>query len=458
MSKRKSQRDSARQGAKSAGSKQSGGKRIIMEKRSNLSRNLFLATLILLITVVTLFLLLRILGSSKAVPRYIFIQEDSLERKYETLALIVRDEHIVKAGAEGEFISEFPQGTRVAKAELVGRVVGDNAKTRLSELNKAESDLIARRYELLNAEEGFEGRRIAEKKDLEIHSLMSRYYAIDKVKERGNLANISAALKLLLEQRSSDLRQVKFRDREYQQALENYENIKSLLANAAVSVSASESGLLSFSIDGHEELKIEDLQDKEGPELYELIRDCSGKAKLATGKVDAETPVFKIIHGINQYFITFLPAGLADEVETAQRISAESLDYGFELKRLRVLRAEETRQGTLLLLKADTGLAALSGQRLARLAIKLSSDRGLKLPRQALIDFKPGQVEAKVKIVSGGYVREIQVQILDFNSDYALIDNPEDESLNSGEVIGAATMVVVNPSAVKDGDPIDNIE
>lgn len=433
-------------------------RRIVLEKRRRTSRIFFLSSAIILITIIAMVSILRILGRQKPQARFMFLREDSLKRSYETTALIIRDEHVVNSPIEGEFVASFAQGSRVANDQVVGQIVAPDELNRVNEMYKAESDLIDRRYELLQGEQGSEARRIAEKKDGEINEIFTRFYALDELQDTAALRTLSEALRLTLEQRSQDLAQVKFKDSEYQQALEHYESLRRLVENEATVVKAPESGIISYAIDGFEELTIDDIDAKENRELYNLLHDApQGRSRSKTTFKEQE-PLLKMIHGIRQYFVCYLPSGLGEDLAVNQRITGRSLDLGMDFDSLSIRRVEETRQGTLLVLEAKSGLERLSAQRVCRLSLDLAQERGLKLPRQALIDFKPGKVEATIKIVSGGFVKETRIRVLDFNDDYALIESAEDAPAEDADIIEASTMVVVNPAAVDVGDPIDQID
>lgn len=433
-------------------------RRIILEKRRRTSRIFFLVSAILLITIIAMASILRILGRQKPQARFMFLREDSLKRSYETTALIVRDEHVLESPIEGEFVPNFAQGSRVAKDQTVGQIVAPDELNRVNEMFKAESDVIDRRYELLFGEEGSEARRIAEKKDGEINEIFTRFYALDELQDTAALRTLSEALRLTLDQRSQDLAQVKFKDSEYQQALEHYESLRRLVENEATLVKAPESGILSYAIDGLEELTIEEVETKDNREIYDLLNSAPRGGNTGRTSFKEEEPLFKMIHGIRQYFICYLPSGLAEDLAVNQSITGQSLDLGMDFDSLVIRRVDETRQGTLLILEAKSGLERLAALRVSRLSLDLAQERGLKLPRQALIDFKPGKVEAKIKIVSGGFVKETRIRVLDFNEDYALIESAEDAPAEDADLIEASTMVVVNPAAVDVGDPIDQID
>ncbi len=430
-------------------------RRIIMEKRRNYRRSLLLTSMILLITILTFFILMRLLNRSKSVPQYIFLREDRLERTIDIDALILRDEFVITSDSEGQYHADFPAGTRLAKDQVFGQLVQPSAAARLVELSKAESDLNARRHELLNTEEGGEARRVAEKRDLEIHDLMSRYYYVDKLREPASLAALIEQLKLSLEQRSRELAELKFSDREYNQALESYLNLKSLVSSSAIDLRAPVSGVLAYGIDGFEDVKTSEIKEADSKTLQDLLRRRPEPTTAASGEIPEGHAIAKVIHGVHQYFLAILPSGLDSELKSLGRLSAVAEDYGFEISQLRVIRSGETRQGTLLLFETTNGLTQLANQRRVKLSLRLNSERGLKVPRQALIGFRPGTVEAKLKIVQEGYVHEVDINVLDFNQDYALISPAPATEDTAAVTIAPATMVVVNPDAVRDGDPID---
>ncbi|MDO5738263.1 MAG: HlyD family efflux transporter periplasmic adaptor subunit [Eubacteriales bacterium] len=432
--------------------------RIKVEKRRNWLRNVLLTCTILLITIVTIIMLLRILSRNKTIPRYIFLREEKLERLVDCEALIVRDEEIVKSPSDGRFLADYPQGKRLANGEIFGRVVDSGASSRIAEVAKAESDLAARRYELLETPIGADARRIAEQQDVEIHRLMSRYYNLDPLQDENKISVLASALKLSLQQRGETLAEIDFKDREYQQAKENYLNLKSLLDSVSRTVTAPVSGVLSFAIDGQEELKIEDLLEQDSRELYETWRKIRAEQNGSeVQNVEADQEICKIIHGVRQYFLITLPSGSKDQIEATGYLTAKIDAFGIEITRLKPIRIEESREGTILIVETGNGIAQLAGQRRVKLSLELASMTGLKLPRQALISFRPGTPEAKVKIVQEGFVREVGIRVIDFNENYALVEKSEQPEYSDIE-IGPATMLVVNPEAVNDGDSIDDLK
>jgi len=113
-----------------------------------------------------------------------------------------------------------------------------------------------------------------------------------------------------------------------------------------------------------------------------------------------------------------------------------------------VIKSEETVDGTMIIMRCNTSLERLSDRRVVSMDVELNKESGLRVPLNALIDFKPGNVEAEILIENNGYIEKTQVKIKKHNLDYALIESLEDAEYQ----VGPSTMIVLNPNDVSVGD------
>lgn len=405
--------------------------------------------LLLLLVIITILSIIIILNRSKPEPNFLFLTVQPLSEEAQADCLIVRDETVYSAPANGYFHSFIPQGSKVAKGEKLGQVVSAESLDALRQIDKANQDVDERRMSLLAKGEGGSAQQIFQSSDEEIRRNIRLFYDLVLSRQENKVAEVDSNLRLLMAQRVLDVENIEFEDGELERLQAYRDGLEEASRGQFVEVLSEHAGSFIRTVDGLEEELIPDkLATITEKELKDYLARSGGGSQAEI--LEAGDPMYKLSRSIDYYFVTVIPRGFRSLIERGSQLSASCAANAVELNSLVVERIEEVKEGTLLVLRADTMLEAFAGMRRADLRLNLSRSKGLRVPKTALIGYEEGNLEADIKVVNGGFIRLCPVKILESNAYYALIEATEDSPYK----VEVSSMVLLNPESMKEDDPI----
>lgn len=407
----------------------------------------------------------KILGNRRESPVFHFLTEEPLAHTVETTALILRDETVYRAPIDGIYRGLIPQGSKVGRGARLGEILPTDKIDELRQLEKAEQDVNDRRFELMGRDSSSDAERIVSASDLSIRRSMTELYDAILNQDLTALHEIDASLRLTLDQRREDLTNFDFKDEELTRLMEYRDRLENSLSGQKRTVTAEVSGIYVRQIDGLEsELPVEKVNSLTVGELQTYLSRSLVKAPAVTETVEADKAFYKLCRSIDHYFVALLPRGTLspENVEedgnrrddyAPRRMSLQIPSKNMSIQDLHLIRAEETRDGTLVALRTNKGLEELVGMRRLPITLAFEESVGLRVPRSALIGYQPGNLEAKVKAVSGGYIQTLPVLIKEISAQYALIESPE----GSETPLQVSSLILLNPSSMEEGEAISDV-
>lgn len=420
------------------------------KRRENRHRAYALLLFFLVLTLFVFVMLFRIMGRQRPRPRFMFLTEEKLSSELETTALLIRDESVYNAPIDGLFRSFVPQGGRVAKQMKLGQILPPGKEDQLRLIEKAENDVNDRRYELLEEGKGGDATRVFEASREAIRRNLRIYYDDLLKGSTARAPEIEAEIRLTLEQRLDDINNYEFQDPELSSLIAYRENLEKGLNGEVQTIFSENSGLFMRRLDGLENDLTPDMALSISEEETRNFLKRAGEARAVDETVEAGKPFYKLCRSIEQYCVMILPRGKVSSEDENTRLRLSCPANGVDLKDARIIRVEEARGGTLVVCSSRQNLEAFSSMRKAPLLVHLHESRGLRVPKTALINYREGNVEAEIKLISGGYVHKTAVKIIEDNARYALI-----EGLENGEYpVEVSTMILLNPQSMEEGEPI----
>lgn len=345
----------------------------------------------------------------------VYVEMGQIQEEEMAVGYIIRDETVIKGDNYKNGIEQIKtEGEKVAKGEAIFRYYSNNEQNlveKIAELDEKIDEAMAESDNLPSAdtralEEQIDSKidQLYEESDLkviqdrkqEILNNMTR-----KAKLTGELSPAGSYLQKLIDERS-----------EYEKQLNSGEE----------QLTATESGLVSYRVDGYEEiLTPEDF----GKYTKEFLNDLN----LKTGQIiPTSNESGKIIDNYYCYIVCVLDSDYARESEVGDEVKLR-LPSGSEIEASIEYKTIED-DDYIITLKIEKGVEELISYRKISFSIIWWSASGLKVPNQAIsTEEKAGNEISYVTRTRIGYEDKIIVKILKQNSRYAIVTKYTSEEL-----------------------------
>lgn len=345
----------------------------------------------------------------------VYVEMGQIQEEEMAVGYIIRDETVIKGDNYKNGIEQIKtEGEKVAKGEAIFRYYSNNEQNlveKIAELDEKIDEAMAESDNLPSAdtralEEQIDSKidQLYEESDLkviqdrkqEILNNMTR-----KAKLTGELSPAGSYLQKLIDERS-----------EYEKQLNSGEE----------QLTATESGLVSYRVDGYEEILT---PDDFGKYTKEFLNDLN----LKTGQIiPTSNESGKIIDNYYCYIVCVLDSDYARESEVGDEVKLR-LPSGNEIEASIEYKTIED-DDYIITLKIEKGVEELISYRKISFSIIWWSASGLKVPNQAIfIEEKNGNEISYVTRTRIGYEDKIIVKILKQNSRYAIVTKYTSEEL-----------------------------
>ncbi len=350
------------------------------------------------------------------------IENGSLSEEESAVGYVIRNETVVQGNNyKNGMVQIKSEGERVAKGDSIFRYYSNNEENlvkkiqeldvKIQEAMENETDLFKGDMKLL---ENQIEEKLIEVSNLKDIQKISEYKKdintkiTKKAKIAGSLSPAGSYLRKLIDERSS------------------YENS---LNSGAEYVTAPESGIVSYRVDGLENvLTLESFSTLNKKFLQDL--------NLKTGEIVATSNESgKIIDNFEAYIATSLQSDKAKDAKVGDTVKLR-LSNSEEIT-AKINYIIDEAESKLIIFKITNGLELLSNYRKVTFDVIWWNYSGLKVPNEALIKEKANTGTAGIAgediyyIVRNrmGYTDKILVKVLKQNSSYSIISNYTTEEL-----------------------------
>ena len=345
----------------------------------------------------------------------VYVEMGQIQEEEMAVGYIIRDETVIKGDNYKNGIEQIKtEGEKVAKGEAIFRYYSNNEQNlveKIAELDEKIDEAMAESDNLPSAdtralEEQIDSKidQLYEESDLkviqdrkqEILNNMTR-----KAKLTGELSPAGSYLQKLIDERSEHEKQ---------------------LNSGEEQLTATESGLVSYRVDGYEEILT---PDDFGKYTKEFLNDLN----LKTGQIiPTSNESGKIIDNYYCYIVCVLDSDYARESEVGDEVKLR-LPSGNEIEASIEYKTIED-DDYIITLKIEKGVEELISYRKISFSIIWWSASGLKVPNQAIsTEEKAGNEISYVTRTRIGYEDKIIVKILKQNSRYAIVTKYTSEEL-----------------------------
>lgn len=355
-------------------------------------------------------------------PTEVFmIENGGLSEEESAVGYVIRNETVVQGdNYKNGMIQIKTEGERVAKGDSIYRYYSNNEETlvkKIKELDLKIQDAMENETDLFSSDmkllENQISQKLNEASNLKDMQKISEYKKdintkiTKKAKIAGELSPQGSYIRKLIEERSG------------------YE--KSLNSGAEY-VTAPESGIVSYRVDG-----LENILTKES--FSSLNKKFLEDLKLKTGEIVASNNESgKIIDNFEAYIATSLESKKSKEAKVGDSVSLRLSNSQVITAKIEYIVEEE--KSRLLIFKITNGLELLANYRKITFDIVWWSYSGLKVPNEALIkETAPeggtiaGQDIYYIVRNRMGYTDKILIKVLKQNDSYSIISNYTNEEL-----------------------------
>ena len=367
----------------------------------------------------------------------VYVEMGQIQEEEAAVGYIVRDETIIKGENYKNGMEQIKtEGEKVAKGEPIFRYYSNNEENLIEKIQELDTKIDEA---MANEENPFPGDtkvledqidqkidQLYEESDLgviqdskeEIINNMTR-----KAKIAGELSPAGSYLKKLIKERS-----------EYENQLNSGEEY----------LTATKSGVISYRVDGYEEILT---TDDFGKYTKEFLQDLN----LKTGQIiPTSNESGKIIDNYHCYIVCVLNSNYAQEAEVGDKVKLR-LPSGNEVEASIEYKTIED-DDCIITFKIDKCVEELISYRKISCSIIWWNESGLKVPNQAIsTEDKNGTEVSYVVRTRIGYEDKILVKILKSNERYSIVTKYTSEEL--GE-LGYTSQEIRNMSSIAIYDEI----
>lgn len=346
----------------------------------------------------------------------VYVEMGQIEEQETVVGYIVRNETVLKGENYKNGIEQIKaEGEKVAKGEAIFRYYSNNEES----LIKKIQDLDAKIDEAMAEEES--NPLSADTKVLETQIDTK----INEIYEESSLTSIQDAKQTI----SNNMTKKAKIAGEYSPAgsylrklIDERSDYENQLNSGAEQLTATKSGLVSYRVDGYEEILTTDDFSKYTKEFLEDLN-------LKTGQIiPTSNESGKIIDNYSCYIVSVLDSEYAKEAEVGDSVTLR-LPSGKEVDATIEYKTNEENE-CILTFKITEGVEELISYRKISFSIIWWNASGLKVPNSAIAQEEHnGNTENYVIRTRVGYEDKILVKILKSNEKYSIVTNYSTEEL-----------------------------
>lgn len=343
----------------------------------------------------------------------VYVEMGQIREEELAIGYIIRDETVLKGDNYKNGLEQIKtEGEKVAKGESVFRYYSNNEENlvkKIQELDEKIDEAMAKEDSLVDT------KVLEEQIDVKINELYgeSNLKVIQNNKDE-ILTNMSKKSKIAGEQSPAGSYLKKLIDER-----KEYENE---LNSGAKTLEATKSGIVSYRIDGYEDVFTAD-------DFGKYTKDFLDDLKLKTGQIiPMSSEAGKIVDNYNCYIVCVLDSEYSDSAEVGDEVTIK-FPSGKETNATIEYKTVDGKEN-ILTLKIDEGVEELTSYRKISFSIVWWSKTGLRIPNSAIkTEEKNGNQISFVTRTRIGYEDKIIVKILKTNEKYSIVTNYTSDEL-----------------------------
>jgi putative membrane fusion protein len=362
------------------------------------------------------------------------IENGKISESTESIGYLIRDEKLFQGDNYKNGISQIKtEGQRVAKGDPIFRYYTNNEESltkKIADLDLQIQDALEQSANIYSSDIAVIDRQIEEKlaKIVKMNKLND---IIEYKKEINNALTKKAKLAGELSPSGSYIKE----------RISQRSKLEEQLNSGSEYIEATVSGLVSYKIDGLEEMLT--------PTSFEKITEEYLKSlKLKTGEmISSSNEGGKIVNNYNCYIATILEPKEAQNAELNKKIQLV-LSTGDEVKANIVHVVEQESGNTLVIFEISNSIEKLIPYRKISFEIIWWNANGLKVPNSSILEKDSKSYIIRKRV---GYTDNILVKVLKKSENYSIIENYTSSELKE---LGFSTEEIKNMRSISLYDEI----
>lgn len=349
----------------------------IMRRRRKKKIKLFLA---IIITLYILFMFLPNLYSSKS--QTTLIKSESIEKKINSKAIIIKDENIYKSKGEGELQFHHEEAEKIAKDEvLITQINSTDTKEYEDEIKNIEKEI-----DKLNKENKSNTlfSKDLEKIKQEINNIEQKLKNAEKEKDKDEIEKSKKDLEEKKDKRKTISQQNGFMGYSTNELLEKKDDLLKKMAQSNNAVLSEESGIISYQFDGYEKKYSVDSMTNLKPKDIEIKKPQIKNIKKLSDMVLGD-PIVKTVKDFKWFLATNIPLKDAKEINEEDNINIRIKKDNRKLNG-KILKINSDKTNALILIELNSYLYKYYKDRVLEVDIILKQYDGLKIPSKAVVE------------------------------------------------------------------------
>ena len=371
--------------------------------------------LFILILCILIYIVFIVANLIKNPTDTVFVEMGQIEEKETAVGYIIRDETVLKGENYKNGIEQIKtEGEKVAKGEPIFRYYSNNEESLIKKIQELDAKIDEAMTEEDNPLLG-DTKLLEEQIDTKISELY-RESSLTKIKDAKQTIsnNMTKKAKIVGEYSPSGSYLKKLIDER-----SKYENE---LNSGAEQLTAVKSGVVSYRVDGYEDILTTDDFSKYTKEFLEDLN-------LKTGQIiPTSNESGKIIDNYSCYIVSVLDSDYAKDAEVGDELTLR-LPSGEDVSATIEYITNQDNE-CVITFKIDKGVEELISYRKISFSIIWWSETGLKVPNSAISEEEQNGNKVSYVVRSRvGYEDKILVKILKSNEKYSVVTNYTTEEL-----------------------------
>lgn len=376
------------------------------------------------------------------------IRTGKIEDSVNVNALLIRDELVLKAPIDGEYIPYIDEGYKVAAKSVVAAVVDNSYSEIINELNAIDEKILTAMKETGVGAEIFSSDISKIESDIEskigllVEELNSNRF--DKIKK------IKYEIDKLM-QKKTEISGGSYDDHVYIKTLKEQKNKLMQNLNKGMYESISDiSGVVSYNIDGYEEVLTPDGIDKLTPEIFESIMTAKIIQKdIGNWKVEMGKPYVKVVKDFQYQIAVCMDSDKSGFLVKGKKVLLRINDINKQMRGSVSYVSEDMNGKKIIVILVDKYLSEIVGLRKVNVDLIKSSYEGLIVPLKSLRNIDYNLATAEIVLLKGDTASVRTVKIVGYNDEYAVV---ESESKTRG--ISLYDTYIKDPENIVDGQVV----
>lgn len=373
-----------------------------------------------------------------------------LEDSLSTEGVIIRDETLFFSDYNGKLIPDIGEGEKAPANFRIATVVKDSSLTLLDKLNEKNRKIIEEQQKKADNLNLFSDdiKKIEEMIDQKTMELAAE--------ANENSLNSTEAIRKdingLIEKRAAVLGSMGSSDSYIENLKKERDAIKHQLNASTESIVTKAPGIISYCIDGYEDILAPMGIKQLTPSALEEIKNARPPKSALTIDVAAGKPFAKRIGDIKYYIACVLDAKTAAEFKTGDRIDVRINDIDSIAENVQISHVSKPIEGKVVVaVEMDRFMSETVGMRRINVDLIKNSMDGLKVASGSLFNEDTDGKTADIFLVKSNYSTKRRVKIVLKGREYALVSTID----GTDKGISLYDIYVTNPKNIEEGQVIE---